>query len=83
MTSVTFPALLPDDEGNFPSLDAASAAFARFYLRSALARTRGNQCKTAELIGVHRNTVLRMCRELGIDAKAERRRARAQKGPRP
>lgn len=40
--------------------------FKRQYLREVLTANRGNQCKAAEELGIHRNTLSRTMAELGI-----------------
>jgi len=40
-------------------LDEALGEFEKRFLQTALARTAGNQCKAAELVHVHRNTLAR------------------------
>ena len=40
--------------------------FKRQYLREVLTAHKGNQCKAAEELGVHRNTLSRTMAELGI-----------------
>lgn len=49
--------------------DAAVHTFKRLYLMEILARNRGNQCKAAAEMGIHRNTIRRMIAELAIDPK--------------
>jgi Fis family transcriptional regulator, factor for inversion stimulation protein len=41
--------------------------FKRQYLREVLIAHRGNQCKAAEELGMHRNTLSRTMAELGLD----------------
>lgn len=41
--------------------------FKRHYLLNVLAHNRGNQCKAAKELGVHRNTLSRIIAELNID----------------
>ena len=41
--------------------------FKRQYLREVLVAHRGNQCKAAEELGMHRNTLSRTMTELGLD----------------
>jgi DNA-binding NtrC family response regulator len=40
--------------------------FKRQYLREVLLAHRGNQCKAAEEMGIHRNTLSRTMAELGL-----------------
>jgi DNA-binding NtrC family response regulator len=40
--------------------------FKRRYLREVLVAHRGNQCKAAEELGMHRNTLSRAMAELGL-----------------
>jgi len=42
--------------------------FKRRYLLEVLARHRGNQCKAAEELGMHRNTLSRTLTELHLDS---------------
>ena len=41
--------------------------FKRQYLREGLVAHRGNQCKAAEELGIHRNTLSRAMAELDLD----------------
>ena len=41
--------------------------FKRQYLREVLVANRGNQCKAAEELGIHRNTLSRAMAELGLN----------------
>lgn len=47
--------------------DDAVRDFKRQYLREVLAANRGNQCKAAEELGMHRNTLSRTMAELGLN----------------
>lgn len=47
--------------------DDAVRDFKRQYLREVLVAHRGNQCKAAEELGMHRNTLSRAMAELGLD----------------
>ena len=47
--------------------DDAVREFKKQYLREVLVAHRGNQCKAAEELGVHRNTLSRAMAELGLD----------------
>ena len=42
--------------------------FKRRYILDALSRHRGNQCKAAEELGMHRNTLSRTLAELRLDS---------------
>jgi Fis family transcriptional regulator len=46
--------------------DDAVREFKRQYLREVLVANRGNQCKAAEELGIHRNTLSRAMAELGL-----------------
>lgn len=47
--------------------DDAVREFRKQYLREVLVAHRGNQCKAAEELGMHRNTLSRAMAELGLD----------------
>jgi Fis family transcriptional regulator len=47
--------------------EEAVKEFKRQYLREVLVAHRGNQCKAAEELGMHRNTLSRAMAELGLD----------------
>jgi DNA-binding NtrC family response regulator len=47
--------------------------FKRRFILEVLARHRGNQCKAAEELGMHRNTLSRTLTELGMDSVQIRR----------
>jgi DNA-binding NtrC family response regulator len=42
--------------------------FKKRYILEVLANHRGNQCKAAEELGMHRNTLSRTLTELGLDS---------------
>lgn len=42
--------------------------FKKRYIFEVLSRHRGNQCKAAEELGMHRNTLSRTLAELGMDS---------------
>lgn len=42
--------------------------FKKRYILEILSRHRGNQCKAAEELGMHRNTLSRTLTELGMDS---------------
>ena len=47
--------------------DTAVREFKKQYLREVLVAHRGNQCKAADELGMHRNTLSRAMAELGLD----------------
>ena len=47
--------------------EEAVREFKRQYLREVLLANRGNQCKAAEELGMHRNTLSRAMAELNLD----------------
>ena len=47
--------------------EEAVREFKKQYLREVLIAHRGNQCKAAEELGMHRNTLSRTVAELGLD----------------
>lgn len=60
--------------------DEAVREFKRQYLREVLLANRGNQCKAAEELGIHRNTLSRKMSELGLNLAEVR--ATAKRPPR-
>jgi len=47
--------------------EEAVREFKKQYLREVLVTHRGNQCKAAEELGMHRNTLSRAMADLGLD----------------
>ena len=47
--------------------EEAVREFKKQYLREVLVANRGNQCRAAEELGMHRNTLSRTMSELGLD----------------
>lgn len=47
--------------------EEAVGEFKKQYIREVLVAHRGNQCKAAEELGMHRNTLSRAMSELGLD----------------
>jgi DNA-binding NtrC family response regulator len=64
--------LLCDAEVNYDTLtfEQAMRSFERLLIAQAIRRAKGNKCKAARELGMHRNTVRRKVEELGIDVKA-------------
>ncbi len=58
------------------SYTEAVRQFKRRYLVEVLAKHRGNQCKAAEELGMHRNTLSRTLAELDLDSAQIRSGAR-------
>lgn len=52
--------------------EEAVKEFKRQYLREVLIAHRGNQCKAAEELGMHRNTLSRAMSELGLSLQEVR-----------
>ncbi len=64
--------------------DDAVREFKRHYLREVLVAHRGNQCKAAEDLGMHRNTLSRAMADLGLDlAEVRAGLKRPPRGERP
>jgi DNA-binding NtrC family response regulator len=55
--------------------------FKKRYILEVLSRHRGNQCKAADELGMHRNTLSRTLAELDLDSAAIRKGMR--RPPRP
>lgn len=51
------------------TLEEAEVLFRRTFLVVALKDCRGNQCKTARVLGIHRNTLSRHIALLGIEVE--------------
>ncbi|MGA8043388.1 MAG: helix-turn-helix domain-containing protein [Terracidiphilus sp.] len=60
--------------------EEAVREFKKQYLREVLLANRGNQCKAAEELGIHRNTLSRKMSELGLNLAEVR--ATAKRPPR-
>jgi DNA-binding NtrC family response regulator len=66
------------------SYEDALREFKRQYLREVLLAHRGNQCKAAEELGMHRNTLSRTMAELGLSlAEVRAGLKRPPRGERP
>ena len=55
------------------SYNDAVREFKKRFILEVLSRHRGNQCKAAEELGMHRNTLSRTLAELGMDSAQIRR----------
>jgi DNA-binding NtrC family response regulator len=53
-------------------LDEALGEFEKKFIQTALAKTRGNQTKAAEVLGVHRNTLNRKISQHKLNGHARR-----------
>jgi Fis family transcriptional regulator len=58
--------------------EEAVREFQKTFILTVLKDQRGNQCRAAEKLGMHRNTLRRAIRELQIDIGATRARGRRQ-----
>lgn len=56
--------------------------FKKTFIANVLEQHRGNQCKAAKQLGMHRNTLSRTLDELGLDVKEIRRNSSERKPPR-
>lgn len=76
--------LVAQMHGDGVSYDDAVREFKRRYLLQVLVSHRGNQCKSAEELGMHRNTLSRTLAELEMDTAQIRnglkRPARSERG---
>jgi len=51
--------------------DEAVGEFEKRFIKRVLERTNGNQCRAAELLGIHRNTLSRKMTEYKLDHRPE------------
>jgi len=56
--------------------------FKKTFIAHVLEQHRGNQCKAAKQLGMHRNTLSRTLDELGLDVKEIRRTTGDRRPPR-
>ena len=56
--------------------DEAVDEFQKRFIKRALERTEGNQCRAAKLLGIHRNTLSRKISVFKLDHRARRPRGR-------
>jgi Fis family transcriptional regulator, factor for inversion stimulation protein len=56
--------------------------FKKTFIAHVLEQHRGNQCKAAKQLGMHRNTLSRTLDELGLDVKEIRRQTGERRPPR-
>ena len=47
--------------------------FKKVFISHVLQQSRGNQCRAAKLLGMHRNTLSRVIHELGLDVRELRK----------
>jgi DNA-binding protein Fis len=52
----------------------AVGEFEKKFIKNVLENTHGNQCRAAEILGVHRNTLSRKISEYKLDRRPKRRR---------
>jgi DNA-binding NtrC family response regulator len=52
----------------------AVSEFEKRFIKQMLEKNNGNHCKTAHALGIHRNTLSRKVRDLGLDHRPRRRR---------
>ena len=53
------------------TLDEAKRSVRKAFIEGALRETKGNQCLAAIRLGMHRNTLCREIKELGIEVRRE------------
>jgi hypothetical protein len=58
----------------------AVCEFKKLFILAVLQECKGNQCKAARQVGVHRNTLNRMITELKINVRRQRRAMRPSTG---
>lgn len=56
--------------------DEAVGEFERRFIKRVLERENGNQSRSAEILGIHRNTLSRKIDEYKLDSNGHRRRVR-------
>ena len=54
-------------------LEEAMAEFEKKFIKRVLEHARGNQCRAAETLGIHRNTLSRKITEYHLDQASRRR----------
>ena len=57
--------------------------FKKVFITHVLEQNRGNQCKAARQLGMHRNTLSRTLAELELDARAVRENGKETREKRP
>ena len=57
--------------------------FKKVFIANVLEQNKGNQCKAAKQLGMHRNTLSRTMAELELDIRPLRREAELRDGRRP
>lgn len=56
--------------------DEAMGEFEKRFIKRALERTNGNQCRAAKMLGIHRNTLSRKIGEYKLDGNHTARKGR-------
>lgn len=56
------------------SYEDAVREFEKRFIRRVLELTKGNQCKAAQTLGIHRNTLGRKIEEFDLDHRPKRRK---------
>ena len=55
--------------------------FKKVFITHVLQQNRGNQCKAARQLGMHRNTLSRTLNELGLDVRDLRKNSKEMRRP--
>ncbi len=69
--------LIAQMRGSGMQYETAVSEFRKAFVSAALRANSGNMCKAAEAMGVHRNTLARICSEVGIEAREFRSERRS------
>ena len=56
----------------------AVSEFEKRFIKQMLEKNKGNHCKTADALGIHRNTLSRKVQDLGLDHRPKRRKRPAR-----
>lgn len=55
-------------------LEEALTEFERRFIKAAIDQAKGNQCRAARVLGIHRNTLSRKIEKLRLDGKNSHKR---------